>query len=195
MNYEQWRKYLLARFLELANRPEAALEAYRAAVRINPRFAKAHNAIGYLLAKQGRFSPAEEHFAAALRVEPDPVGYFNLGYIRDKLGRHAEAIEAFKEAVGRRRSLDRAWYGMGLAHAALGQHVQAAAALEEAATLQSMNPHAWYALGMAYHHCRKPDKVKEVVEHLFRFDPLMTRRLIQETERSDLAHLVKDLVV
>ena len=66
-------------------------------------------------------------------------------------------------------------------------------ALQEAAALQPINPHAWYALGMAYHHSRNPDKVKDVVDHLFRFDPQMTRRLIHDAERSDLAHLVKDL--
>jgi hypothetical protein len=33
------------------------------------------------------------------------------------------------------------------------------------------------------------------VRHLLRFDPRMTRRLILDAGRSDLAHLVKDLVV
>jgi hypothetical protein len=58
-----------------------------------------------------------------------------------------------------------------------------------------MNPHAWYALGMAYHTLHNPDKVNQVVMHLLRFDPRMTRRLIHDAGRSDLAHLVKDLVV
>ena len=31
--------------------------------------------------------------------------------------------------------------------------------------------------------------------HLVRFDPRMTRRLIVDSERTDLAYLVKDLVV
>jgi Tfp pilus assembly protein PilF len=196
MNFDQWRHYLLARAFELAHQPERALSAYRDAHRSNPRFAKALNAIGFILASQGRFDSAEEHFSAALQVEPGNADVqFNLGFVLDKQGRHARAIEAFREAVNLKRSLDRAWYGMGHAHAALGQHGEAAVALQEAATLQPMNPHAWYALGMAYHHCRNPDKVKEIVEHLFRFDPKMTRRLIQDAGRSDLAYLVKDLLV
>jgi len=67
--------------------------------------------------------------------------------------------------------------------------------LHEAATLQPMNPHAWYQLGMAHHTLQHPDKVKEVALHLVRFDPRMTRRLILDAGRSDLAYLVKDLVV
>ena len=50
-----------------------------------------------------------------------------------------------------------------------------------------MNGHAWYALGMAYHHAHQPEKVKEVALHMVRFDPAMTRQLIKEAERADLA--------
>jgi len=35
--------------------------------------------------------------------------------------------------------------------------------------------------------------VKEVALHMVRFDPAMTRQLIKEAERADLAHLVQDL--
>ena len=56
-----------------------------------------------------------------------------------------------------------------------------------------MNPHAWYHLGLAQHALHRPDKVKEAIEYLHRFDPKMTRQLIQDTNRSDLAHLVADL--
>jgi hypothetical protein len=58
-----------------------------------------------------------------------------------------------------------------------------------------MNPHAWYALGMAHHHLNEPERVTEIIMHLHRFDPIMTRHLIQDTGRSDLAHLVADLAV
>jgi hypothetical protein len=61
--------------------------------------------------------------------------------------------------------------------------------------LQPMNPHAWYHLGMAYHTLHNPEKVKEVVMHILRFDPRMTRKLIVDSKRSDLAQVVKDLVV
>jgi len=88
---------------------------------------------------------------------------------------------------------DRAWYGLGLAQAALGRHAEAAQALERTAQFQPMNPHAWYQLGMAWHRLHDPDKVKGVVEHLHRFDRHMARRLIRDTERADLAHMVADL--
>ena len=58
-----------------------------------------------------------------------------------------------------------------------------------------MNPHAWYQLGMALHATGNRERFDQVAMHLLRFDPRMTRRLIVESGRSDLAHLVKDLVV
>lgn len=196
MYLAHWRHFWLARLFEIARCKERALEEYRRALRFNPRFAKALNKIGFLLASENRFAAAEENFAEAVRVEPDDAyAHFNLGFVREKLRKREAAIEAFREAVRLRPTLDRGWYGLGMAHAALGEHPDAARAFDEAARLQPMNPHAWYALGMAHHHCHNPDKVKEVIEYLFRFDPVMSRRLIHDAGRSDLAHLVKDLMV
>jgi len=193
---DHWRYYLLGRLLELFGRKPQAVAAYESSAKVQAGFLRPTNRIAYLLASQGRFDEAEPYFRAVLRADPhNAVAYFNLGYTLDKRGLHAEAIVAFSEATRLRPGLDRAWYGLGLSHAALSQHAQAAAALEEAAKLQPMNPHAWYALGMALHLTGKTEHFEGAVRHLLRFDPRMTRRLILDSGRSDLAHLVRDLVV
>ena len=193
---EHWRSYMAGRLLELFNRREKAIDAYRAALQRKADFHRAANRLAYMLASLQRYAEAEPHFQAVLHADPgNAAAHFNLGYTFDKRGEHEKAIAAFKEAIRLNPKIDRAWYGMGLSHAALGQHEEAAQALHEAATLQPMNPHAWYQLGMAYHTLHKPEKMDEVVMHLLRFDPRMTRKLILDSQRSDLAHLVKDLVV
>jgi hypothetical protein len=48
---------------------------------------------------------------------------------------------------------------------------------------------------MACHHAHEPQRLRGIIEHVNRFDPRMARRLIQETGSSDLAYLVKDLLV
>jgi cytochrome c-type biogenesis protein CcmH/NrfG len=104
-------------------------------------------------------------------------------------------VESFRSAVALTPRFDRAWYGLGLAQAALGEHGAAMDAFEHAARLQPMSAPVWYQLGMACHHAREPERLRGVIEHVNRFDPRMARRLIQETGSSDLAYLVKDLVV
>ena len=196
MNLESLRHYASARFFQLVKRPERALEAYRAAVGIDPRLVKGWASIAYIQASQGRFAEAERHFLEALRIAPpDGEMRFNLGYVRSELKQHAAAIEAFREAVKLKPGLDRAWYGMGLAHAALGEHMAAVEALDHAARLQPMAAPIWYQLGMACHHARDPERVHSIIHHVNRFDPKTARRLIRDTGSTDLAYLVKDLVV
>ena len=196
MNFDQWRYYLRGFLCEKLKRPECAIEAYHHAMRSNPDFGQAAKCLGYLYATRQEYGEAENYFLQALRFKPkDAEAWFNLGFVRDKAGHKPQAVEAMCEAVRLKPRFDRAWYGLSLAQASLGQHAEAAQALEKAAALQPMNGQVWYSLGMAYHHSRQPDKVTEVAHHLFRFDPVMTRRLIQEAERADLAHWVQDMKV
>ena len=193
---EHWRYYLRGRVLELFGLKPRAIGAYGEALRARPEFLRPANRIAYLLASQERFAEAEPYFLAVLRADPDnAVAHFNLGYTYDKLAVYEKAIHEFREATRLNSKIDRAWYGLGLAHARLGQHQQAAEALEQAATLQPMNHHAWYQLGMALHTTGNTVRFEQVVMHLLRFDPRATRRLIVDTGRSDLAHLVAHLVV
>jgi tetratricopeptide (TPR) repeat protein len=196
MNFEKWKHYLRARLFHMMNKDDAALREYQFALQAAPDFSRAAACSAFIHARQGNYTAAATHFHTALSIDPlDAEMYFNLGYSYDKNGARNEALDAFKMAVKLNPKLDRAWYGLGMCHATLGDHSAAAAALQEAALLQPMNPHAWYALGMAYHHLHDTEKVKEIIFNLHRFDPKMTRQLIHDTERSDLAYLVADLVI
>lgn len=191
MNFDAWRHGLRARLFMRLRRWDAAIAAYRDALAAAPDDLRATAGLGYLLGMQGRHSEAEPYLRRATALAPQRADlWFNLGFALDKAGRRREAVAALTEATRLDPRLDRAWYGLGLAHAGLGEHREAVRCLEEATRLQPMNGHAWYALGMAWHHCREPDQVKAVAEHLAGFDPQMARQLIVETGRADLAHLV-----
>ncbi|MSQ88647.1 MAG: tetratricopeptide repeat protein [Betaproteobacteria bacterium] len=193
---EHWQSYLRGRLFELFGLNAQAIAAYSAATRLRADFLRPANRIAYLLASQERFAEAEPYFQAVLRVAPDnAVAHFNLAYTYDKRGQYDQAVHEFRAATRLNPKIDRAWYGLGLAHAQLGQHREAAEALEQAATLQPMNHHAWYQLGMALHVTGNSERFLQVVMHLLRFDPKATRRLIVDTGRSDLTHLVQHLVV
>ena len=192
---EHWRYYIQGRALEAVRQHDAAITTYRAALRTKPDFHRCTNRIAYILASQQRYAEAAENFSRLVKLDPDnAVAHFNLGYSREQLGQQQDAIGSFRAATRLNPKIDRAWYGMGICHAHLGQHAEAAVALEQVALLQPMNPHAWYALGMAQHANGNAARLREFMLHLLRFDPRIARRLIEESESTALAYLVKDLM-
>lgn len=196
MQFDYWRHRLRARLFEWLRRPDAALEEYRRLLAIAPRDPRVLNVLGYHHAQARNWSDALDAFEAALELDAaNADAWFNTGYVREQLADRVGAIAAFRKAIELAPAHDRAWYGLGMAYAGEGRHAEAVEALAEAARLQPMNAVAWYALGMAHHAARNAEPFTEVVRHLHRFDPVMTRRLIQDSGRSDLAHLVSDLRV
>jgi tetratricopeptide (TPR) repeat protein len=194
MDFDHWRTYARAWLLHFFGREEAAFHEYAAAYRLRPNDVQAARHLAAIAAKQKRYEVAEQWFLEALRLDVgDAATYFNLGFIREEMGKPAEAVGAFAEAVRLKPNLDRAWYGMGLAHARLGQHADAATAFGKAAELQPLNGEAFYHLGMARHHANDPDGVKATVEQLVGFDPKRARKLVHDADRADLRHLIPEL--
>jgi len=119
-------------------------------------------------------------------------------YLRARLFQmlHKEdaALQEYRQALLASPDFARAAECIAFIHANRGDFGTAVTHYE-AATLPPMNPHAWYALGMAHHHLLEPERVTEIIMHLRRFDPHMTRHLIHDTERADLAYLVAELVL
>lgn len=194
MNLDAWRHYLRGRLFQLFRSPSSALAAYREALAADPDMARAAHALAFLLAKDRHYAEAEAVLRVVIRNRPgNAVAWFNLGFVCDRLDRTGEAIEAFRNAVRYNAKLDHAWYGLGVTLARTQRHGEAAEALEQAAKLQPMNGHAWYQLAMSYHALHEADRVKGIVEYLDRFDRHMAHKLIVDSGRSDLAHVVSDL--
>jgi Flp pilus assembly protein TadD len=192
MNFEQWRHSARAWLFHFFGKEDLAYDEYVVAFRHAPS-APAARSLGFIAATRERFPEAISWFEKAVALEPeDNDTWFNLGFVRDRAGQRQEAMTAFDEAIRLNPGHDRAWYGLGLARAHLGQHAEAAVAFEQAAKLQPMNGEAWYHLGMAQHLANNPDRVRKVIEHLRSFDPKRSNRLIRETERGDLAHLLQE---
>ena len=194
MGYEYWRHYARGWVFHFIGKTGLAYEAYTIAFRHNPQDVQSARHLAAIAAQRQDYPSAEQWFLKVLQITPeDADSHFNLGFVREKMKVPRLAIESFREAVRLNPALDRAWYGMGLAHAALGDHAAAAASLREATSLQPMNGHAWYQLGMAYHHNGEPGKVEQVVNKLLTFDPKITRQLIKDSGREDLAHLLPEM--
>lgn len=191
MNYDHFRYNLRALMFEWLRQPDKAMAAYVECYRADPGDIRAARSIAWTLAQKQQWPAAAEWFQKALAIEADHADtWFNLGYVHEQGGNADGALEAFTKTAELNPKHDRAWYGMGMIHARKGDHAAAARALHEAAKLQPMNGNAWYALGMAHYHSNDPDQVQKTIEHCATHDPQTAKRLIQDAQRPDLAHLL-----
>jgi tetratricopeptide (TPR) repeat protein len=75
-----------------AGDPARARQALEAALALNPRVARAHNALGVLAAESGHTSEAVEHWKSALELEPrDLDTLYNLGHLLWREGQRSLA--------------------------------------------------------------------------------------------------------
>jgi len=166
-----------------------ALEIYRELLAVYED-APCARVAAILSAKAGKLEEAERWYAKAAAWMPEDVEtWFNLGYLRDALGRKREAMEAFQRAVQLAPHFDRAWHGIGSMRIALGEHAQAIEPLRKAYELQP-NSQLLYLMGTCQHVCGNERAVRSTVQELVKLDMLRARKLVEETGRKDLLKLL-----
>jgi len=93
------------------------------------------------------------------------------GFCNEKLGRHAEAIEASKKAVNIRPTSE-SYFNLGLAHYYQKQYRESEAAYRQAIKLDPYNAaDAYYALGLTYRDSRQFDEEIQAYKHAIRLKP------------------------
>jgi tetratricopeptide (TPR) repeat protein len=81
--------------------PEAALEAFKKSLHLDPDQPDALNNAGAVLMKLGHYFDAITAFERAIELTPEfPQAWNNLGIARGRVNRPGEAMEAFERAVG-----------------------------------------------------------------------------------------------
>lgn len=93
------------------------------------------------------------------------------GFCNEKLGRHAEALEASKKAVSLRPSAE-SYFNIGLANFYLKQYKDAVEGYRQAIKLDPYNAaDSYYALGLVYRDWQKPDEEIQAYKQAIRLRP------------------------
>ena len=85
--------------LERQGLTEEATDAYRKAIRLDPKSASAHYNLGASLVRTGEFVEAERHLRIALKKNPNAQTYTALGIALGQLGRADEAMANLQAAI------------------------------------------------------------------------------------------------
>jgi len=99
-----------------AKQYEDAIEDCTEALRLNPRFAEAHNRRGTAYMGQADYPKSILDFDAAITLEPDyTAAYFNRGVAQAALGRYDGALTDYNTALRLNPLLTQAYYSRALA--------------------------------------------------------------------------------
>ena len=102
-------------FLLRSGNLDQAIDHFRKALEIAPRFAPAHANLGAALRRKGIVDEAVNHLLKALEIRPDiPEAYNNLGIVLAQMGKTQEALEQFSRALEIQPDYIVAYYNSGL---------------------------------------------------------------------------------
>jgi tetratricopeptide (TPR) repeat protein len=122
---------------------QAAEEAFRQALKLQPEFAEAANNLGLVLSKTGRGKEATEAFQEALTIDPK-MGevYNNLGFLYHTTSQFERAAEMFGQAVQNAADSSVAYTNLGNCFYKMKQPDKAVEAWRRALELDPMNENA-----------------------------------------------------
>ena len=145
-----------------SGRYEAAVEAYKEAIQLNPDNAEAHNGLGVAYAALDRYEDAIEAHKEAVRLgRRYATSHSLLGSAYAGLGRYEEAIEAHKEAIRLEPYDAMVFYFQGMSLGLLGHPEKAVVPLKMAVLLAPNNADMCLAFGMA---CSESDDYEGAME-------------------------------
>lgn len=150
--------------------------SFQKALQVDPQNKEAHYGLGHILAGQGKWALAEEHFRAALSIDQDySEAHTYLGQVLEAQNRWPEAVQEFRLALTNPlyATPDLARFHLGRALAHEGDYHGAMEALEDALVVDP--PHVSPArtnleLGRVYYKLGFERRAKETLTRVTTLD-------------------------
>lgn len=110
-------KYDLARHFQRMGHHVIAVEALNEILSVDQRHVQAHNALGYSMDCTGDYANAQQHYKAAISLNPElDYAYNNLGYSYILAGDYRSAIVALEKAAAMNESNQKYLKNLGYAY-------------------------------------------------------------------------------
>lgn len=155
-----------------SNRIDVAYAGYQAILARHPDHADALHYVGVIQFQRNAAEDAVATIGRAIALRSEVAAYHaNLGNALKRLGRSAEALEAFARSL----QLDPGQFAIHFNHALLlvelGRNAAALAAFQEAIKLRPDSPQAWLELGNLLYAEEAIDAAAEAYRNAARLDP------------------------
>ncbi|XP_063281375.1 protein O-mannosyl-transferase TMTC4 isoform X1 [Pelobates fuscus] len=122
----------------------AAIQYYREAVRLNPKYVHAMNNLGNILKERNELQEAEQLLSQAVSIQPDfSAAWMNLGIVQNSLKQFEEAEKSYLTAIKYRKKYPDCYYNLGRLYADLNRHMDALNAWRNATFLKPEHSLAW----------------------------------------------------
>ena len=126
---------------------DQAVEAFQAAIRLDPDLAEAHFRLGLGYEALGKTEEAEAEYKKAVASfkkylednENDSEAHYNFGQTYAGLGQYSEAIREYRLATRLKEDDPDIYYDLGVAHTKLAQYDAAAAAFSKSLEIDPDN--------------------------------------------------------
>lgn len=141
--------YIVGSKFYAAGNYQAAVQAYKSAVRLNPRFARAYVDLGSSYRALKNYELAEQAYLKAISIQDESCASCGLGITYHRLGRDDAAVKAFNRAMSLNPNDVCAYAQSGRMYYDRKQYQEAIAAFKRAVTLRANFADYMY-LGNAY---------------------------------------------
>ena len=143
-------------------RVQAAVDAFKKVIELNPTYADGFNNLGMTLHEQGKIQEALVYFNKALSLEPNnSAACNNMGKALHEQGKLEEAKEAYKKALASKPNNSAAHNNMGKALHEQGKLEEAIDAYRKALTIEPNNSAACNNMGITLQEQGKLEEAKE----------------------------------
>lgn len=162
----------IGNILDDTGRSEEAVEAFKNAIKTDPKDALAYNDLGYVYFKLNRLDNAIIAVEKAVEIDPNcALAYNALGFFCYNSDKYEKSIELFDKAIKLDAGCYQAYINLGLAHNTLGNYSEAVVAYKRAIELNPKDAIIFNNLGLALDRSGHPKEAEEAYKKAIKIDP------------------------